>query len=129
MAKALLIAEKPSLMRAVEKVYNKNKSKFKDDIDFTHFVGHTMSLKMPGEINPEWEKWSLSTLPIIPDNLEYKVTPDKKKVYNEIKKQIKEGGYDYLINCCDAGREGILTYVCVNLIMTLYTSSYFFILF
>ena len=93
-------------MRAVEKVYNKNKSKFKDDIDFTHFVGHTMSLKMPGEINPEWEKWSLSTLPIIPDNLEYKVIPDKKKVYNEIKKQIKEGGYDYLINCCDAGREG-----------------------
>lgn len=106
MAKALLIAEKPSLMLEVKKVYNKNKSKFKDEIDFQTFAGHTMSLKMPGELNPAWEKWSLSTLPIIPDNLDYKVDPSKKKMYNEIKKQIKQGGYDYLINCCDPGREG-----------------------
>lgn len=106
MAKALLIAEKPSLMREVQKTYNKHKSKFKDEIDFQTFKGHTMSLKMPGELNPVWEKWSLSTLPIIPDNLDYKVDPSKNKIYNEIKKQIKNGGYDYLINCCDPGREG-----------------------
>ena len=30
MAKALLIAEKPSLMREVQKTYNKHKSNFKD---------------------------------------------------------------------------------------------------
>lgn len=106
MGKALLIAEKPSLMREVQKVYNKNKSLFKDEIDFQSFAGHTMSLKSPGEINPAWEKWNLANLPIIPDNLDYKVDPSKKKMYNDIKNQIKKGNYDYLINCCDPGREG-----------------------
>ena len=106
MAKALLIAEKPSLMRDVQSAYKNNKSKIKDDIDFASFAGHTMSLKNPGEIKPEWEKWSLSTLPRIPEKFEYKVSKDKKKMYNDIKKKIKEGGYDYLINCCDPGREG-----------------------
>ena len=106
MAKALLLAEKPSLMKEVQKVYEKNKSKFNDEIDFQTFAGHTMSLKMPGEINPIWEKWNLNTLPIIPDNIEYKVDPSKKKMYNEIKKQIKDGNYDYIINCCDPAREG-----------------------
>lgn len=106
MAKALLIAEKPSLMRDVQNAYKNNKSKISDTIDFASFAGHTMSLKNPGEINPEWEKWSLNTLPRIPDKFEYKVSKDKKKMYNDIKKKIKEGGYDYLINCCDPGREG-----------------------
>ena len=106
MAKALLIAEKPSLMREVKHVYEKNKHLFKDEIDFQTFAGHTMSLKMPGEINPEWEKWRLDTLPIIPENLDYKVDKSKQKMYKEIKTQIQKGDYDYLINCCDPGREG-----------------------
>ena len=106
MAKALLIAEKPSLMRDVQSAYKNNKSMIKDTIDFASFAGHTMSLKNPGEINPEWEKWSLTTLPRIPEKFEYKVSKDKKKMYNDIKKKIKDGGYDYLINCCDPGREG-----------------------
>lgn len=104
--RALLLAEKPSLMLDVKKVYLKYQSQIGYDIDFQTFAGHTMSLKMPGEINPEWQKWSLSTLPIIPDNLDYKVDPSKKKMYNEIKKQIQNGDYDYIINCCDPGREG-----------------------
>lgn len=106
MAKALLIAEKPALMRDVQSAYKNNKSQIKDTIEFASFAGHTMSLKNPGEINSEWEKWSLDTLPRIPDKFEYKVSSDKKKMYNDIKKQIKNGEYDYLINCCDPGREG-----------------------
>lgn len=106
MAKALLIAEKPSLERDLVNAYKNNKNLFEDEIDFDHFVGHTMSLKGPGELNPEWEKWSLSNLPIIPDKFEYKVSDDKKKIFNGLKKKIEKGGYDYLINGCDSGREG-----------------------
>ena len=106
MEKALLIAEKPSLMRDVESAYKNNRSKINVEIDFVSFRGHTMSLKNPGEIKPEWKKWSLATLPIIPEKFEYKVSSDKKKLYNDIKKKIKDGNYDYLINCCDPGREG-----------------------
>ena len=104
MAKALLIAEKPDLMRKVKAVYSK--MGFKDTIDFTSFAGHTMVLKQPGEYNPSWEKWNIGDLPLIPNKFEYKPSADKKKMYHDIKKQIETGGYDYLINCCDPGREG-----------------------
>ena len=42
MAKALLIAEKPSLMREIQDVYRK--IQFPDQIDFKSFAGHTMTL-------------------------------------------------------------------------------------
>lgn len=106
MAKALLIAEKFNLMEDLENAYKNNKNLFSDEIDFAHFVGHTLSLKSPGEMNSEWEKWSLSNLPIIPDKFEYKVSPDKKTVFNNLKKKVNSGNYDYLINACDSGREG-----------------------
>lgn len=102
--KALLIAEKPSLMLDIQKVYNKYGHK--DVIHFTTFVGHTMMLKEPGDYKKEWEDWNLDVLPMIPDVFEYKPSSDKLKMYKEISEKIKKGNYDYLINACDPGREG-----------------------
>ena len=104
MAKALLIAEKPDLKRKVQEAYRK--FGHKDTIDFESFIGHTMKLKDPVEYNPDWKSWRQDVLPMIPDKFEYKPSPDKVKLYNELKNKIKKGGYDYLINCCDPGREG-----------------------
>lgn len=100
--KALLIAEKPDLMRKVKEAYT-NRG-FKDTIYFASFHGHVMTLLQPHEYNESWEKWSLETLPMIPDNFRYKAA-DTKTV-NDLKKLIKEGNFDYLINCCDPDREG-----------------------
>lgn len=102
--RALLIAEKPDLMRKVRDVYNSEG--FKDEIDFTSFAGHTMVLKSPEDYNSDWEKWRIDTLPIIPKKFEYKPSSDKLKMYKDIKTKIETGNYDYLINCCDPGREG-----------------------
>lgn len=104
MAKALLIAEKPSLMRDAKAAYEKYG--FPDQIDFTSFVGHTMTLFSPEDYHKEWKDWKLESLPLIPEQFKYKPTEDKKKLYFEIKQQIEMGDYDYLINCCDPGREG-----------------------
>ena len=65
MAKALLIAEKPSLMRDAKAAYEKYG--FPDQIDFTSFVGHTMTLFSPEDYHEEWKDWKLEALPLIPD--------------------------------------------------------------
>ncbi|MFF2531561.1 DNA topoisomerase [Brevibacillus sp. NPDC058079] len=102
--KALLIAEKPSLMKEIKEAYNK--FGHKDQITFKTFAGHTMTLVEPHEYKPEWEKWNLAVLPMIPDVFRYKPTKDKLTMYKEIKDEVLNGGYDYVINACDPGREG-----------------------
>lgn len=104
MAKALLIAEKPDLMKHVAGAYRQ--FGHKDIIVFKSFAGHTMTLKEPDEYKPEWKKWDMALLPMIPDKFLYKPSKDKVKMYQELKKEIETGDYDYLINCCDPGREG-----------------------
>lgn len=110
MAKALLIAEKPSLMREVQAVYKT--MNYPDQIDFKSFRGHTMTLFAPGDYTQDWEKWDLTTLPMIPQKFKYKVIEngDYFNIYQDIKKAIEFGNYDYLINCCDPGREGQLIF-------------------
>jgi len=102
--RALLIAEKPDLMRAVQAVYNKHGHA--DTIEFETFVGHTMRLKNPAEYDPKWAKWTKEGLPIIPDEFTYAPSVDKIDIYQKIKQRISNGNYDYLINCCDPDREG-----------------------
>ena len=57
MPKALLIAEKPSLMRTIQAVYNKNKASIPYDVTFVSQRGHLVTLKLPSEIDEEQKKW------------------------------------------------------------------------
>ena len=102
--KALLIAEKPSLMRDVKAVYDKYG--FTDTIEFASFVGHVVSLEEPDAYCKEWGSRDISVLPMIPDKFKYKPIERSKDVFNNLVKKIKDGHYDYLINCCDPAREG-----------------------
>lgn len=100
--KALLIAEKPDLMRKVQVAYRNNN--FDDIIDFESFHGHLLTLCDPQDYDKKYEKWNRDDLPIIPEEFKYKIV-DRDSV-SRIKNKIKEGDYDYLINCCDPDREG-----------------------
>ncbi|PYF06804.1 DNA topoisomerase [Ureibacillus chungkukjangi] len=102
--KGLLIAEKPSLMRDIQKVYKKMQLPF--EIDFTSFVGHVVELKEPHEYKSEWKKWDLNVLPMIPERYEFRVKKSAYKVYKEIEQILKTNRYDFIINACDAGMEG-----------------------
>lgn len=106
MARALLMAEKPSLMREILAVYNT--MSMSDTIDFVAFAGHTMTLAEPKDYKEEWgeKKWHWGMLPIVPDNFKCNVSSDKVKMYNELKAKLKTGHYDYVINACDPDREG-----------------------
>lgn len=100
----LLIAEKPSMMRAIKDVYSKNPGLVKDSIDFAAFHGHLMRLANPAEYDPDLKKWSLDTLPILPEKFKY--MEDDAESCKRLMSQIKNGHFDAVVNACDAGREG-----------------------
>ncbi|WP_052344250.1 type IA DNA topoisomerase [Bacillus ndiopicus] len=102
--RALLIAEKPSLMRDIEKVYKRMQLPY--TIDFASFVGHVVELKEPHEYKKEWKKWDLAVLPMMPERYEFRVKKTAYKVYKELEQKLKTGHYDFIINACDAGMEG-----------------------
>jgi DNA topoisomerase III len=110
--KVLLIAEKPSLMRDIKKAYESLPDKEKEyEITYKALVGHILELKSPSEIKKEWKEWTAEQLPMIPNNFNYNVK--EKKIYDEVKVELLDKGYDFVINACDAGREGELIFYSV----------------
>ena len=79
----LILAEKPSVGRALSSVVGANKTN-KGYIEGGGYivswcVGHLVGLKNPNEYGCGWEqKWSFSQLPMIPDSWQFKVTESTK---------------------------------------------------
>lgn len=107
--KGLVLAEKPSLMRAIQSAYKSEPpASFGFDLDFAAFHGHLMALAQPADYNPEWKKWKVEDLPIIPDPFKY--LPSDGESVSKILGKIRAGHYDFVVNACDAGREGELIF-------------------
>lgn len=107
--KFLLIAEKPSMMRDIQKVY-KNMRGYEHTIDFSSFAGHVVESYYPSDYDERYDKWRGEDLPIIPTQFKYKASQRTKDLYDNIVNKIKTGNYDAIINATDAGREGELIY-------------------
>ena len=104
--KFLCIAEKPSVSKELEAVYKKHGHP-QYDIDFAAFHGHLMRLPDAEYYDEKYKKWNLDDLPILPT---FKYIEEDKKSCRALVDRIKKGGYDGLINACDAGREGELIF-------------------
>ncbi|WLR52849.1 DNA topoisomerase III [Bacillus tianshenii] len=72
----------------------------------TWAIGHLCELVPPEEYNPSWKKWSLNTMPIIPERFQHRVTRGKSKQFNIIKKLLRSKEVTNVIVGSDAGREG-----------------------
>ena len=116
---ALLIAEKPDLMRQIETVYNLHSDEIPYGVAFMSQRGHLIALKEPGEMDEDLKTWSWETLPIVPEEhggWQYKVIDEKKvgnyltpkERYEMIRKELKSGRYDFVINAGDPDQEGQL---------------------
>lgn len=114
----LVIAEKPDAAKKMAEPYggkmNKEKgyievkpcSTFPSGAIFCFAVGHLVGLASPESYNEEWKKWSLDTLPIIPETFKYEVTKGKSKPFQVIRKLLQDSRIDEIIIGTDAGREG-----------------------
>ncbi len=112
--KPVILAEKPSQAKAYADAFSVRKQDgfmeihpcptFPEGAYITWGVGHLVELKEPHTYNPSWKRWSLATLPILPDRYEFQVAQGKFKQFQVVKKLIK--GTDTVINACDVDREG-----------------------
>ena len=56
------------------------------------------------------KKWSFDSLPILPEEWQYAVDPDKGKQFKTIKELMHRADVSEVVNACDAGREGELIF-------------------
>lgn len=112
--KKLIIAEKPSVARdlasALGRVPKKGDVYENDEYVISSAVGHLVELFMPDDIDKKFKAWSLKTLPIIPEKFQLKPIEKTKPKFNELKKLLRRKDIEYVINACDAGREGELIF-------------------
>ena len=114
MGKSLYIAEKPSVAQS----YAKNLSAYKREKGYLEgescivswCLGHLAEYARPEEYDPKYEKWQFDDLPILPEVWKLKVSKDKKKQFDVLKGLMNRSDVEYLVNGCDAGREGELIF-------------------
>ena len=114
MSKFLVIAEKPSVAQS----YAKNLSAYKREDGYLEgescivswCLGHLAEYAQPEEYDLKYEKWQFDDLPILPEAWKLKVSKDKKKQFEVIKTLMNRSDVEYLVNGCDAGREGELIF-------------------
>ena len=114
MSKFLVIAEKPSVAQS----YAKNLSAYKREDGYLEgescivswCLGHLAEYAQPEEYDPKYEKWQFDDLPIFPEAWKLKVSKDKKKQFDVLKGLMNRSDVEYLVNGCDAGREGELIF-------------------
>ena len=76
----------------------------------TWCVGHLVSMSYPEAYDPAMKKWSLSTLPFIPDTYLYEVISSVKKQFNIVSSLLHRPDIDTIYVCTDSGREGEYIY-------------------
>jgi DNA topoisomerase III len=110
--KTLILTEKPSVAKDFAKALNikcKGVGFYEDDqYILTWAIGHLLELKSPHEYCLKWKKWSLETLPILPERLSYKVNYKTKKQFFLVNQQLRRKDISQIIVATDAGREGEL---------------------
>jgi DNA topoisomerase III len=74
----------------------------------TWAVGHVCELVPPEAYNPAWKKWTVETLPIIPESFRHQVIKGKAKQFGVIKQLLRRPDVNEIIHAGDAGREGEL---------------------
>lgn len=106
------IAEKPSVAKEIADILgasNRREGFFEGNgYQVTWTFGHLCTLKEPNDYTPMWQRWSLSSLPMIPPRFGIKLINDKgiEKQFGIIERLMKDA--EMIVNCGDAGQEGEL---------------------
>ena len=106
----LCIAEKPSVGREIARVIGATTAKNGYMEGNGYWVswtfGHLCTLFEPDDYTPEWKRWRMEVLPMIPPTFKLKLIPEKGsmnqfQILSDLMAQCEE-----VINCGDAGQEG-----------------------
>ena len=108
----LCITEKPSVGKDIAQIVGASTRRdgyFEGNgYCVTWTFGHLCTLKEPADYTPDWKRWSMVYLPMIPPRFGIKLidSPSIKRQFETIRTLILQ--CDEIINCGDAGQEGEL---------------------
>ena len=115
MGKSVYIAEKPSVAQEFAKALKLN-TKRKDgyleseEAIVTWCVGHLVTMSYPEVYDPALKRWSLNTLPFIPEQFKYEVIPAVAKQFQIVSGILTRKDVETIYVCTDSGREGEYIY-------------------
>ena len=115
MTKSLYIAEKPSVAQEFAKALKQNMQRRdgyleSDQSVVTWCVGHLVTMSYPEKYDPALKRWSLETLPFLPENFKYEVIPEVKKQFTIVSNLLHREDIETIYVCTDSGREGDYIY-------------------
>ena len=115
MSKRVFIAEKPSVAREFANSLglsftSRDGYMEAEDTIVTWCVGHLVTMCYPDAYDPKYKKWSLATIPFIPDEYKYQVIDGVKKQFGIVKRVLTDKDVDTIYICTDSGREGEYIY-------------------
>ena len=115
MGKPLFIAEKPSVAAEFAKALKLNTSRNDGYVEaengiVTWCVGHLITMSYPEVYDERLKRWSLDTLPFIPEKFLYEVIPSVSKQFEIVKRLLNRQDVDCIYVCTDSGREGEYIY-------------------
>ncbi len=115
MAKALYIAEKPSVAQEFAKALKMDMKRYDGYQEgksavVTWCVGHLVTMSYPEVYDPKYKRWSLSALPFLPQEFKYEVIPSAAKQFRIVSSLLKRKDISVIYVCTDSGREGEYIY-------------------
>lgn len=115
MSKSLFIAEKPSVAQEFAKALKLNTSRKDGYLEsentiVTWCVGHLVTMSYPEAYDPALKRWSLDTLPFLPEDFKYEVIPSVKKQFDIVSRLLNRKDVETIYVCTDSGREGEYIY-------------------
>lgn len=115
MKKSLFIAEKPSVAKEFAKALkyrmsNRDGYLESEEAVVTWCVGHLVTMSYPEAYDEKYKRWSLETIPFIPDTFKYEVIDSVKKQFGIVSGLLNREDVETIYVCTDSGREGEYIY-------------------
>jgi DNA topoisomerase-3 len=114
MNKLAVITEKESVARDIVAVlggFEKGEGQYESARYVVMWaVGHILGLPSPEEIDPQYKRWTLQNLPILPEKFDLKPLEGMKGRLEQMARIFRRKDVESIVNACDAGREGELIF-------------------
>lgn len=115
MGKSVYIAEKPSVAQEFAKALKLNTRRKEgyleaDEAIVTWCVGHLVTMSYPEVYDEKYKRWSLETLPFLPEEFKYEVIANVQKQFNTVSQILNRADVETIYVCTDSGREGEYIY-------------------
>ncbi len=130
----VVVAEKPSMARSIAAALGIRGAGDGCIVGereiITWCIGHLAELAPPEVYDGRWERWSLATLPILPDEFQLVPAERTRAQLRIVRELLARPDVTEVVNACDSGREGelIFDYVfrlagCAKPVLRLWTAS------